>query len=61
MLFSYAIALRLVSLERDGIIIKESKESNSRCEYSLTDKGRDLLPILHTMQVWGEKYATTNF
>lgn len=51
------LSARLVSLEQDGIIIKTNKDSTNRCEYSLTQKGRDLLPILRDMQRWGEKHA----
>ena len=52
------LSARLVSLEQDGIIIKATTDSSNRCEYSLTQKGRDLLPILRDMQRWGEKHAT---
>jgi len=38
-------------------IEKLTVSTSSRCEYRLTQKGRDLLPILHDMQSWGEKYA----
>jgi DNA-binding HxlR family transcriptional regulator len=34
--------------------------SSSRCEYQLTQKGQDLLPILLDMQKWGEKYDLAN-
>jgi DNA-binding HxlR family transcriptional regulator len=55
------LSARLVSLEQDGIIVKISKETSRRCEYSLTGKGRDLLPILRDMENWGEKYSTNHF
>lgn len=51
------LSSRLDSLEADGVIEKINLGSGSRCEYRLTPKGYDLLPILHSMQVWGEKYA----
>lgn len=54
------LSARLVSLEQDGIIIKTNKDSTNRCEYSLTQKGRDLMPILRDMQRWGEKHASLN-
>jgi DNA-binding HxlR family transcriptional regulator len=31
--------------------------SLSRCEYSLTSKGRDLMPIIFDMEAWSVKYA----
>jgi len=51
------LSARLDRLEEAGIILKESTTSLARCEYSLTPKGEDLLPILHSMQNWSDKYA----
>lgn len=51
------LSSRLGSLEVAGVIEKVNFGSGNRCEYRLTPKGHDLLPILHSMQVWGEKYA----
>ena len=50
------LSARLDSLEAAQIIEKINTTS-SRCEYQLTNKGRDLLPILQSMQNWGEKHA----
>jgi DNA-binding HxlR family transcriptional regulator len=51
------LSQRLLDLEAHGIITKRSfAEVPPRCEYSLTPKGEDLLPILKQMAVWGEKY-----
>ena len=53
------LSARLDELERAGIIAKTTYASvPPRVEYSLTAKGHDLLPILHTMADWGDKYAT---
>jgi DNA-binding HxlR family transcriptional regulator len=54
------LSARLSRLEQDGIIIKLSSDNSNRCEYSLTPKGRDLLPILRDMQSWSEKYASSS-
>lgn len=51
------LSARLESLEQEGIITKTPTTSQSRCEYSLTEKGEDLIPILHDMQQWSERYA----
>jgi DNA-binding HxlR family transcriptional regulator len=51
------LSARLSDLEENGIIIKETRGSINRCEYSLTKKGQDLMPILHDMQQWSTKYA----
>lgn len=50
------LSARLASLEEGGIIEK-LPSSSTRCEYRLTDKGRDLMPILKGMEAWGAKYA----
>lgn len=50
------LSARLVKLEQEGIISKRPT-SPSRCEYELTDKGRDLMPILADMCNWSTKYS----
>lgn len=53
------LSARLDELEATGIVVKASfAEVPPRIEYSLTQKGRDLLPILAQMVGWGEKYVT---
>ena len=51
------LSARLAQLEDQGIIVKNHANGNSRCEYSLTEKGRDLMPVLHAMQAWSSQYA----
>ncbi len=51
------LSQRLDELEKHEIITKESfRESPPRIEYSLTNKGRDLVPLLKQMASWGNKY-----
>lgn len=51
------LSQRLDDLEAEGIITRECfAEMPPRIEYSLTDKGHDLLPILQQMAAWGTKY-----
>lgn len=53
------LSQRLNDLEDYGIITKRSfAEVPPRTEYSLTEKGEDLLPILKQMAAWGKKYHT---
>lgn len=53
------LSQRLDDLEARRIINKRSfAEVPPRIEYSLTAKGRDLLPILRQMATWGTKYGT---
>ena len=51
------LSARLDSLEHEGIIQRIALTSASRCEYSLTTKGRDLMPIIFDMEAWSVKYA----
>lgn len=53
------LSARLDRLETSGIITKNSTTSAARCEYRLTDKGRDLLPIIVGMEAWSKKYTAT--
>jgi DNA-binding HxlR family transcriptional regulator len=53
------LSARLDELEATGIVAKTAfAEVPPRIEYSLTQKGMDLLPILQQMVEWGSKYAT---
>jgi DNA-binding HxlR family transcriptional regulator len=54
------LSARLLSLEEHDIIRKLTHDDSSRCEYALTDKGRELLPILRDMESWSQKYASTS-
>lgn len=51
------LSARLDHLETEGIITKNATTSDSRCEYRLTTKGHDLMPILKDMQTWSDTYA----
>lgn len=53
----FMLTLQLRELERDGIIHREVyKEVPPRVEYSLTDFGRTLEPVIMAMKAWGESY-----
>ncbi len=54
------LCARLEQLESEGIIVKEPTDDGNRCVYSLTDKGRELMPVLQSMQAWSTKYPTAN-
>lgn len=51
------LSARLDHLETEGIITKNATTSDSRCEYRLTQKGRDLMPVLKSMEAWSTEYA----
>jgi DNA-binding HxlR family transcriptional regulator len=51
------LADRLKRLEREGLVQKEPYQQNPvRYSYSLTDKGRDLGPLMKEMINWAKKY-----
>lgn len=51
------LSQRLEALERYGIITKKTyAEVPPRTEYTLTKKGKDIIPILKQMAAWGDKY-----
>jgi DNA-binding HxlR family transcriptional regulator len=52
------LSQRLDDLEEFAIITRRSfAEVPPRTEYTLTDKGRDLMPIIEQMALWGTKYS----
>jgi DNA-binding HxlR family transcriptional regulator len=53
------LADRLSMLEKEKII-RKSKDSQHKQKivYSLTEKGIDLLPVILTIGLWSEQYAT---
>lgn len=52
------LTLQLRELEEDGIIHREIyKQIPPKVEYSLTEFGKTLEPILLTMRQWGELYT----
>lgn len=50
------LSARLESLEQQGIIERTNQNDTARSAYKLTQKGRELTPILRDMQLWGETY-----
>jgi DNA-binding HxlR family transcriptional regulator len=51
------LSQRLDDLEKHKIITKKSfAEVPPRTEYTLTEKGLDLVPVLEQMAAWGNKY-----
>ena len=52
------LAQQLRQLERDGIVARRVyDQSPPRVEYSLTDFGRTLEPVMERLCQWGETYA----
>lgn len=52
------LTLQLRELERDGLVHREVyRQVPPKTEYSLTELGRSLEPVLRLMLEWGERYA----
>lgn len=53
----FMLTLQLRELERDGIIHREVyKQVPPKVEYSLTEFGTTLKPIIQAMRNWGDSY-----
>lgn len=51
------LSVTLKELEKDGLVIrKEYQQIPPKVEYSLSEKGKSLIPILYVMCEWGESY-----
>lgn len=56
------LTLQLRELERDGIVHREVyNQVPPKVEYSLTDFGRTLLPVIEAMHDWGQTYAKASW
>ena len=51
------LSARLARLEEAGVIERHVSSTSTRCEYCLTEKGRDLMPVLLGMEQWSRKYS----
>lgn len=53
------LTLQLREMERDGLVTRTIyREVPPRVEYSLTQLGTSLTPIIHSMKKWGHDYKT---
>ncbi|CAH1198719.1 helix-turn-helix domain-containing protein [Paenibacillus sp. JJ-223] len=51
------LTLQLRELEEDGVVHREVyQQVPPKVEYSLSEFGRTLVPIITEMKIWGEKY-----
>lgn len=56
------LSQRLDELVHCDIVTKKSfAETPPRVEYTLTQKGLDLVPVLQGMAAWGQKYLPKDF
>ncbi len=51
------LSKQLRELERDGILSRKIyPEIPPRVEYSITEMGKSLFPIINNMRIWGERH-----
>jgi len=50
------LSARLRLLEGEGIVVRADSGAR-RSDYLLTDKGKDLFPVLYAMRNWGERWG----
>ena len=56
------LSTELKALEADGLIVrKEYPQIPPKVEYSLSDKGRSLLPVMESMCQWGTENSGKDF
>jgi DNA-binding HxlR family transcriptional regulator len=52
------LSARLKTLEENGVVARHFYEDHPpRAEYRLTDKGRQLGPVLKALREWGSRHA----
>lgn len=50
------LTIRLRQLEADGIVTRDQQAGRREVRYDLTEKGRDLAPVLDALLAWGFKH-----
>lgn len=51
------LAARLDGFVEAGIMERSSTDGSAYCEYRLTEKGRDLAPVIIALTDWGDRWA----
>ena len=51
---------RLAKLIDEGVLEKKSPEDGGRATYALTQKGRELTPVIVELAKWGTKWIVPN-
>ena len=48
---------RLKELEENGIVSRNTYPGESRVDYSLTERGRDLAPVMEAVHEWSDQWC----
>ena len=48
---------RLKELEQEGIVSRNTYPGESRVDYSLTEQGKDLAPVMAAVHNWSDKWC----
>ena len=51
------LSRRLRELEAEGLVERRRAESGRAWTYHLTAPGQDLIPLVHSLGVWGQKWS----
>jgi DNA-binding HxlR family transcriptional regulator len=55
------LSLRLRALEAEGVVERQTyPEVPPRVEYALTEKGRDLVPLIEDMRLYGRRWLESD-
>jgi DNA-binding HxlR family transcriptional regulator len=52
------LTVQLRALESEGIVEREREEGRREVWYRLTAKGKDLVPVIKALALWGMEYST---
>lgn len=51
------VTARLKQLEQEGIVTRSRTESGNVWQYSLTEAGREFIPIVMALGIWGQRWT----
>lgn len=51
------LSRRLKQLEAEGVVVRQRQKGRKGWSYALTPAGREFLPLVHGLGVWGQRWA----
>ncbi|WP_395318312.1 winged helix-turn-helix transcriptional regulator [Fructilactobacillus frigidiflavus] len=54
------LTARLKELRECDIVVRKTSDESSLIKYELTEKGKDLQPIMNSVHVWADKWCDGN-